>query len=157
MSHCPRCGNLEYAVEREIDRRLKSIEESQERILHELHELRHPNRSFPTSICFKEITMNPTIGGNTQVFTGVLAPSGATYPADTVFAVTSNDPAVVPTVDATGLIVTGALPAGWVESTTTPLAYAYTATSASGSLSATITPSAPPVTFPTGIAFAQTQ
>jgi hypothetical protein len=80
MSHCPRCGNLEYAVEREIDRRLKSIEESQERILHELHELRHPNRSFPTSICFKEITMNPTIGGNTQVFTGVLAPSGATYP-----------------------------------------------------------------------------
>ena len=98
MSHCPRCGNLEYAVEREIDRRLKSIEESQERILHELHELRHPNRSFPTSIVFKEITMNPTIGGNTQVFTGVLAPSGATYPADTVFAVTSNDPAVVPTV-----------------------------------------------------------
>jgi hypothetical protein len=112
----------------------------------------------PTSISFKEITMLPTEGGNTQVFTGTLTPAGATMPPDAVFSVSSNDPAVSPTVDATGLIVTGALPTGWVESTTTPLAYAYSAKSASNpswSLSATIVPSAPPV-LPTGITFAQT-
>ena len=53
MSHCPRCGNLEYAVEREIDRRLKSIEESQERILHILRHLQHPHA---TSIVFNQTT-----------------------------------------------------------------------------------------------------
>ena len=82
-----------------------------------------------------------------KVFTGTLVPAGSTFPTDATFAVTSNDPAVSPTVDATGLVVTGALPAGWVESTTTPLAYSYEAKSASNpswSLTATITPSAPP-------------
>ena len=100
--------------------------------------------------------MNPTQGGYTLVFTGTLTPAGAVYPADTTFTVTSNDPSVSPTVDSTGLVVTGALPTGWVESTTTPLAYAYNATSSEGSLSAVITPSAPPASFPTGIMFAQT-
>jgi hypothetical protein len=47
---------------------------------------------------------------------------------------------------------------GWVESATLPLAYSYSASSVgtpSWSLSATITPSAPPV-LSTGITFAQT-
>lgn len=103
--------------------------------------------------------MLPTTGGNTQVFTGTLVPAGSSYPSDSTFTVTSNDPAVTPTVDATGLIVTGPLPAGWVESTTTPLAYSYAAVSASNpgfSITATITPSAP-VSLPTAITFAQTQ
>ena len=103
--------------------------------------------------------MNPTEAGQSQVFTGTLVPAGATYPSDTQFTLTSNDPAVTPTLDSTGLIVSVTYPAGWVESTTTPLAFAYSATSASenGSLSATITPSAPPLpAFPTGINFAQT-
>ena len=128
-----------------------------------LHELRCIRRElaphFPTSITFKEITtMNPTQAGQTQVFTGTLSPAGATYPADTVFTVTSNDPAVSPTVDSTGLVVSVTYPAGWVESTTTPLAFSYAASSAStsGSLTATITPSAPPAAFPTGITFSQT-
>ena len=154
MSHCPRCGNLEYAVEREIDRRLKSIEESQERILHILRHLQHPHA---TSIVFKEITMLPTVGGNTLVYTGTLAPAGSVLATDFVATVTSNDPAVLPTVDPTGLIVTVPLPAGWVESTTTPLAIAYATTSATTgqALSATITPSAP-VDLATSIVFNQT-
>lgn len=102
--------------------------------------------------------MNPTQAGQTQVFTGTLQPSGAQYPSDSVFGVASNDPAVAPTVDSTGLLVSVTYPAGWVESTTTPLAFAYTATSASTgmSLSAPITPSAPAAPVPTGITFAQT-
>lgn len=101
--------------------------------------------------------MLPTVGGNTLVFTGTLSPAGSVYPSDTTFTVTSNDPAVLPTVDATGLIVTVPLPTGWVESTTTPLAIDYAAASVSTSLSitATITPTAA-VVLPTGITFVQT-
>lgn len=142
-------------VEREeIEYRLKTIEEYLWQIKHILE--RHQPKT-PTRITFKEITMLPTQGGNTLVFTGTLAPAGAVYPSDTTFTVTSNDPAVSPTVDASGLVVTVALPAGWVESTTTPLAIAYQATSVSGpvSISATITHSAP-VVLPTSIFFQQT-
>lgn len=102
--------------------------------------------------------MNPTKAGENQAFTGTLAPAGATFPSDATFTVSSNDPLVSPTVDSTGLIVSVTYPAGWVESTTTPLAFSYAAASASTptwSLSATITPSAPAV-LPTGITFAQT-
>lgn len=130
---------------------------------HELREIRRELRQIlgilkphPTSITFQEITMNPTQGGYTLVFTGTLAPAGAVYPADTTFTVTSNDPAVSPTVDTTGLVVTVPLPTGWVESTSVALAIQYAASSSEGSLSAVITPSAPPASFPTGITFAQT-
>jgi hypothetical protein len=117
-----------------------------------------PEPTFPTAIAFTETKMVPTEAGQTQVFTGTLSPSGATYPADTTFTLTSNDTAVTPTVDATGLIVSVTYPSGWVESTTTPLAFSYTAASvsAAASISATITPSAPPVAFPTGVVFSQT-
>lgn len=130
-----------------------------EKILDELREIRRELRPpIPTAISFQEITMNPTQAGQTQVFTGTLQPAGAQFPSDSVFGVTSNDPAVAPTVDSTGLIVSVAYPAGWVESTTTPLAFNYTATSTSTGMSraATITPSAPPAVVPTGITFAQT-
>ncbi len=145
-------------ADRDILERLLKVAE------HTLHELREIKRElqpkpFPTAIQFKEITMNPTEAGQSQVFTGTLVPAGATYPSDTQFTLTSNDPAVTPTLDSTGLIVSVTYPAGWVESATTPLQFAYSATSASenGSLSATITPSAPPLpAFPTGINFAQT-
>lgn len=144
----------------EIIELLERLLRTNETMLHELRAIKHelaPHRSLPTSITFQEITMNPTAAGQTQVFTGTLAPAGATFPSDSVFGVTSNDPAVSPSVDATGLIVSVTYPAGWVESTTTPLAFSYTASSASTgmSLSATITPSAPAV-VPTGITFAQT-
>lgn len=140
------------SVEREI---LREVRETH-REIEEIERRLHPR--IPTQIIFTEITMNPTEAGQTQVFTGTLTPAGSTFPTDSVFAVTSNDTAVSPSVDSTGLIVTVTYPTGWVESTTTPLAFAYTATSASTSmsLSATITPSAS-VTVPTGITFAQTQ
>lgn len=130
-----------------IDERLEHLE----RLVHRLI-------SKPTSITFKEISMNPTAAGQTQVFTGTLAPAGAVFPPDSVYAVTSNDSAVSPSVDPTGLVVSVTYPQGWTESATTPLAFSYTATSASTgmSLAATITPSAP-VVVPTGITFAQTQ
>jgi hypothetical protein len=111
-----------------------------------------------TSISFTEITMNPTEAGQTQVFTGTLAPAGSVLAPDAVATVSSNDPAVSPTLDSTQLIVSVTYPAGWVESTTTPLVFTYGTTSASTgqALSATITPSAPPAALATSIAFAQT-
>jgi hypothetical protein len=132
-----------------------------ERIERLLRQIRHElnPKKFPTSITFhQENPMNPTQAGQSQVFTGTLQPAGASYPSDTAFTLTSNDPAVSPTLDSTGLIVSVTYPSGWVESTTTPLAFAYEASSAStgGSLSAVITPSAPPAAFPTGVTFAQT-
>ena len=132
--------------EHEVLRRLDKIEAL----------LRKP---LPTSTSFSEITMLSTIGGNTQVFTGTFVPAGSVPPPDAVYAVTSNDPAISPTVDPTGLIVTGILPAGWVESTTSPLAYTRTASSVSTpawTLSDIITPSAPPVGLPTSTTFLQT-
>jgi hypothetical protein len=142
----------------EIGRRLKQIESDLWQIQHILERC-CPDKELPTSTRFKEITMLSTTGGNTQVFTGTFVPAGSVPPADAVYAITSNDPAVTPTVDATGLIVTGPLPVGWVESTTTPLAYTRTASSVSvpsWSLSDIITPSAPPAPLPTSTTFVQT-
>lgn len=99
----------------------------------------------------------PPVAGNTLVYTGTLAPVGAVFPTDSVFAVTSSDPTVTPTVDPTGLIVTIPLPSTFVDNPATPFTVSYTATSASTSmsLSASIVPSIPAV-VPTGITFAQT-
>lgn len=123
-----------------------------------VHDILHPQR-IPTGITFHEVTMNPTAAGQTQVFTGTLIPAGAIFPPDSTFSITSNDPAVTPVVDSTGLVVTVTYPQGWAESSTVPLAFSYTASSASTgmSISATINPSAPPAPVPTGIAFSQTQ
>lgn len=139
-------------IDRELLREARETHREVERIEEFLESQRHP-----TQIIFKEITMNPTAAGQTQVFTGTLTPAGSTFPADSVFAVASNDSAVSPSVDSTGLVVSVTYPSGWVESTTTPLAFSYTASSVSTgmNLPATITPSAP-VVVPTGITFAQT-
>jgi hypothetical protein len=139
-------------VDREI---LREVRETHRDV--ELIEQRLRTRT-PTRIHFQEITMNPTAAGQTQVFTGTLTPAGAVFPSDSTFSVTSNDSAVSPSVDATGLVVSVTYPDGWVESTTTPLAFNYDASSASTgmSLAATITPSAPAAVVPTGISFAQT-
>jgi hypothetical protein len=136
---------------------LKTVQEDRRLLRRILKHLGH--HELPTSTAFLEITMEATAGGNTQIFTGTFVPAGSVPPTDAVYAVTSNDPAVSPTVDSTGLIVTGPLPAGWVESTTTPLAYTRTASSVSvptWTLSDIITPSAPPVGFPTSTTFVQT-
>lgn len=136
-------------------RLLKQIARSLRRIE---KELLPPPPPTPAGITFQEISMLPTEGGNTLVFTGTLVPAGSQFPADTTFQASSNDPAVTPSVDSTGLVVTVPLPSGWVENPTTPLAIAYSASSASNpsmAVAATITPSAPPV-LPTGIQFVQT-
>ena len=141
---------------------LESDEEVVKLLKQAIRELQKINRKLEpkpaTSISFTEITMNPTAAGQTQVFTGTLTPTGSVLAPDAVATVTSNDPAVSPSLDSTQLIVSVTYPDGWVESTTTPLAFAYATTSASTSqaLSATITPSAPPAQLATGITFAQT-
>jgi hypothetical protein len=129
--------------------------ESNTTLLQQIAEDLAPEPELPTGITFQENTMLPTVGGNTLIYTGTLSPVGSAFTTET-FSVTSNDPAVLPTVDSTGLIVTVPLPAGWVESTTVPLAIQYS-TSAPASLAATITPSSPPATTPTGITFVQSQ
>ena len=144
----------------------QSSEELLEHILHELrennqvlHEIRRELApKLSQTIVFKEITMLPTIGGNTLVYTGTLAPAGSVLAPDFVAIVTSNDPNVSPVVDPTGLIVAIPLPSGWVESASTPLAISYATTSASTgqALAATITPSVA-VDLASSISFAQTQ
>lgn len=144
--------------------------ENNPHLLHEILYLERENRHLlrrilrhlgeeptPTGIVFQEITMLPPVAGNTLVYTGTLAPAGAVFPADSGFAVTSSDPTVTPAVDSTGLIVTIPLPSTFVDNPASPFSVGYTATSASTgmSLSATITPSVPPV-VPTGITFVQT-
>jgi len=134
------------------------------RIAQELQPPSHPPppSNLATSIVFKENSMLSTTGGNTLVYTGTLAPAGSVFAPDATFTASSNDPAVVPTVDATGLVVTVPLPTGWVESTTTPLAISYVMSASINTgqtLSATITPSAPPPPPPvlaTSVAFSQT-
>jgi hypothetical protein len=130
-----------------------------EEILDELREIhRELKPQLSTGISFMEITMNPTQAGQTQVFTGTLLPTGSVLAPDAVATITSNDPLVSPSLDATKLIVSVTYPAGWVESTTLPLAFAYATTSATTgqALSATITPSAPPANLATSVSFLQT-
>jgi hypothetical protein len=138
-----------------------------------VHELRHIRRELkpanppptsaptPTAISFTQqgdpMALLPPVAGNTLVYTGTLSPAGAAFPTDSVFAVTSSDPAVSPSVDATGLVVTIPLPSTFVDNPASPFSVGYTATSASTgmSLTASIVPSVPAV-VPTGITFAQT-
>jgi len=150
--------NPAYDLHREHYRRTHPEEFELEEIVKELGVIeRELAPHIPTHITFGEITMNPTEAGQSQVFTGTTTPAGSVFPPDSAFGVTSNDPAVSPSVDSTGLVVSVTYPTGWVESTSTPLAFSYTATSASTgmSLTATITPSAAAV-VPAGITFAQT-
>jgi hypothetical protein len=137
---------------REILHTVRVTERLCRRILRHLH-----LEEVPTSISFQEITMLPPVAGNTLVYTGTLAPAGAVFPSDSVFAVTSSDPTVTPTVDPTGLIVTIPLPSTFVDNPSSPFSVSYTATSASTgmSLSASIVPSIPAV-VPTGITFVRT-
>src|ERR1017187_6941686 len=100
----------------EIQEQILQVSERNNDLLQEIVDDLAPSPTFPTAIAFMEGTMNPTEAGQSQVFTGTLTPAGATYPADTTFTLTSNDPDVAPTVDSTGLIVSVTYPAGWVES-----------------------------------------
>ena len=132
-------------------------------IVEELREIRKElnPKLIPTSITFVQqgdpMALLPPVAGNTLVYTGTLAPAGAVFPSDSVFAVTSSDPTVTPTVDSTGLVVTIPLPSTFVDSSASPFTVSYTATSASTgmSLSASIVPSIPAVA-PSGISFVQT-
>ena len=141
-----------------IGEEILRTEEKELHVLREIeHDLHHPT---PTFIYFTEVTMNPTQAGSNQVFTGTLFPVGAKFPTDAAFTITSNDSAVSPSVDASGLVVSVSYPTGWTESTTNPLAFTYGASSPSNpgwSLAGTITPSAPPAApLPTAIQFVQT-
>ena len=157
---------------REEDRELREIIDLDREILERL-----PNhRVTPTRIEFREITMNPTQAGSTQVFTGTLQPlangttPAAAYPAGVTFTVTANDDALnsgALSVDQTGTIVTVSYPNGWVENASLPLVITYESSpftpfpsTSPSAVTATITPSAPPVAAvptPTGISFVQTQ
>jgi hypothetical protein len=148
-----------------------SIEDKQlqvlERLLHVVERIERavcpPPPLTPTSITFsQENPMLAPVAGNTLVYTGTLAPAGATFPAGTTFSLQPSDPTVTPTVDATGLIVTIALPSTFVDNPAAPFNVVYTASgitpnpaSAPSSITATITPSAPTLT-PAGISFQQT-
>ncbi|MGC1583321.1 MAG: hypothetical protein WA766_17685 [Candidatus Acidiferrales bacterium] len=152
-------------ITRRLDHDVEEDRETLRLIQRELRtivkELQPPALILATSISFQENSMNPTQAGQSQVFTGTLAPAGSILAPDAAVTVTSNDPAVQPTLDSTNLIVSVTYPAGWTESTTIPLAFVYTSASISTgqTLTATITPSAPPPPPPvlaTSIGFAQT-
>ena len=158
------------AIERQVRRIEQAGHEDLETLRLVLHELRRiaddfnpppPPSTLATSISFQETSMNPTQAGQSQVFTGTLAPAGSVLASDAVATISSNDPAVQPTLDSTNLIVSVTYPDGCVENTTTPLAFTYSTSSASTgqALSATIVPSAPPPPPPvlaTSVTFTQT-
>jgi hypothetical protein len=140
------------------------------RLERELHHLReqcgHNQPVTPTSIVFKEISMNLPDPGNTLVFTGTIQPTGAAFPSGTTFTVTSPDPNVSVSVDATGLVVTAIIAAidvpgtvadiTWTTSTFTPVPDGSPA-SLSVVIPLTIgAPPPPPTPTPTGVTFAQT-
>lgn len=117
----------------------------------------------PTRITFKETSMVDPIAGATLVYTGTISPDGSAFPAGTTFTASSSDPNVSASVDATGLIVTVVLGAGftagesdiitWQTST-----FVASPSSSPTSLTATIsiTGVAAPVATPTAVVFAQT-
>jgi hypothetical protein len=158
---------------REILERLDSCEHDQNKrdahIAHLLRRILHilesPSQSTPITISFKESTMLDPVAGNTLVYTGTTSPAGSAFPAGTTYTVTSSDPTVTPTVDATGLIVTIPLPSTFIDDPANPFNVVW-ATSvfvpspadSPVSLTATITPSipTPPSATPTSVAFAQT-
>jgi hypothetical protein len=145
---------------------LREILRTEQEELHVLRKIEHDlHRPTPTSVMFQEITMLSASAGNTLVYTGTLSPSGSAFPAGTTFALATSDPTVIPTVDATGLIVTIPLPATFVDDPANPLTVTYTASgitpepsTSPTSLTAAITPTVPtpPTPTPTGITFAQT-
>jgi len=139
-----------------------------EEILHALRSIEHILRTKPESqatpltVAFKEITMLSPVAGNTLVYTGTLSPAGSAFPAGTTFTVTSSDPTVTPTVDATGLIITIPLPATFVDNPAAPFnvvwstsTYTPSPATSPASLTSTITPSIPTAT-PTSVSFVQT-
>lgn len=147
---------------RNLKRDVAYFREDTDRRLRRIEHLLHHQPPTPTTIAFQESTMLPADAGNTLVYTGTLAPASSVFSAGTTFAVTSSDPTVSPTVDATGLIVTIPLPDTFVDDPANPLTITYTASgitpepaTSPTTITATITPTVP-VPTPTGIAFVQT-
>lgn len=123
----------------------------------------HPPTLTPTAVSFQENDMAPATPGTTGVYTGNLAPEGSAFSAGTSFSVTTTDPTVSASVDATGLIVSVVYPTSFVDDPANPFSFTYTASgivpvpsSSPTSITATVTPSAPPppVPTPTSITFA---
>ena len=110
--------------------------------------------------------MNAPDPGNTLVFTGTVAPTGAAFPAGTTFTATSPDPNVTVTVDATGLVVTAEISASDTPGTVADITWETSTFVASPegsptSLKVTIpltigAPPPPPTPTPTGVTFVQT-
>jgi len=153
------------SIERKEDEIISLLKEDTRELRDIERQLHHPT---PTAVCFTEISMLPANPGNTLVFTGVIQPTGAAFPAGTTFSATASDPNVIPTVDPTGLIVTIPIPATatvgesltitWQTSTFVP-----SPASAPASLQAVInltigsvTPP-PPTPTPSQVTFTQTQ
>lgn len=143
------------------------ILETLERILHELRAIRRELAPpTPTAITFKEITMLAPDPGNTLVFTGTLSPTGSAFPTGTTFTVSSPDPLVKVSVDATGLIVTAAIDPTAVVGTVSDISWSsstFTSVPDGNStvLTATIpltigAPPPPPTPTPTSVSFSQT-
>ena len=124
MSHDPHnryllelLDTLLKAIERQTRRIEQAEHEDLETLRLILRELRRiaddlnppppppPPLNLATNVSFQEISMNPTEAGQTQVFTGTLAPAGSVLASDAVATISSNDPAVSPTLDSTNLIV----------------------------------------------------
>ena len=89
------------------------------------------NSPLATSIQFHESPAVPHVAGNTLRFTGALSPSNSVLASDRIVTVTSSDPAVKPTADTTGLLISVPLPSNYVANPTNPLKVMYTAVSKS--------------------------
>jgi hypothetical protein len=150
------------SIERKEDKIVSLLETDIRELRIIERQLFHPT---PTAVCFKETSMLPADPGNVLVFTGVISPDGATFPAGTTFSVTASDPNVIPTVDATGLVVTIPIPATatpgesltitWQTSTFAP-SPATSPASLQATIDLTVGSAPPPAATPTAVVFNQT-
>ncbi|MDE2105678.1 MAG: hypothetical protein KGL39_51095 [Patescibacteria group bacterium] len=147
-----------------LQREALALERETLRLLHRI--LHHLNPATPTHLTFKGDPMNLPDPGQTLVFTGTLTPDGSAFPAGTTFSVSSADPNVSVSVDATGLIVTAAISTSAVPGTVADISWSTSSftpepSTSPSSLSATIpltigAPPPPPTPTPTAVTFAQT-
>lgn len=159
-------GLMLKAISDQIDaagERFAGILGAQTILLQQIADDLAPEPETPSTITFKESTMLDPVAGNTLVFTGTLSPAGSAFPAGTTFTVSSSDPNVAASADATGLVVTAVLGAGFVAGendiiswSTSTFAPVPADSPASLTASISITGVAAPVPTPVGIVFAQT-
>ena len=138
-----------------------AVQEASLRTLRRIEQEILPAIPTPLTVSFQGDTMS-LVPGTTAVFTGVTSPAGSAFPAGTTFTVTTTDPTVGASVDATGLIVSLVLPTTFVDDPSNPFSFTVVSStyvpvpSTSPASITTITTPSTPVPTPLSVTYTQT-